>query len=180
MAGENEDQVKPGKAICVAMITTAHGVKGQVKVKSYTKNPEDFAKYGAVSDGKKTFSVKVVGKIGDQFLVQLDTVKDRTAAEALRGVKLYVNRNVLPELAENEFYYADLIGLTAKTTDGKILGSVKAIHNFGAGDMLEIGESVEFLSFTKETVPEIDFEHKTLIVHLPDYVEVKTAEQGNE
>lgn len=180
MAGENVKQVKIDKAVCVAMITTAHGVKGQVKVKSYTKNPEDFAKYGALSDGKKTFSVKVVGKIGDQFLVQLDTVKDRTAAEAMRGVKLYVDRSVLPELADGEFYYTDLIGLTAKTTDGKILGTVKAIHNFGAGDMLEIGESVEFLSFTNETVPEIDLEHKILIVSLPDYVEVKTAEKGNE
>lgn len=180
MAGENGVQVKTGKAVCIAMITTAHGVKGQVKVKSYTKNPEDFAKYGAVSDGKRTFSVKVVGKIGDQFLVQLDTVKDRTTAEAMRGVKLYVNRNVLPELAENEFYYTDLIGLTAKTTDGKILGQVKAIHNFGAGDMLEIGENVDFLSFTNETVPEIDLENKTLIVRLPDYVEVKTVERVDE
>ena len=108
--------------VCVAMITTAHGVRGLVKVKSYTKQARDFASYGALSDesDKRSFKAEIVGQTGDVFLVRLDGISDRTAAEALRGVKLFVDRKALPETSDNEFYYADLIGMTAKTADGGV------------------------------------------------------------
>ena len=168
--------------VCVAMITTAHGVRGLVKVKSYTKQARDFASYGALSDesGRQSFNAEIVGQTGDLFLVRLDGISDRTAAEALRGVKLFVSRDSLPETADNEFYYADLIGMTAKTADGEILGKVKGVYNFGAGDMLEIGSLADFLPFTDSVVPEVDVEHKTLTVVLPEFVEVKPEKQDAE
>ena len=168
--------------VCVAMITTAHGVRGLVKVKSYTKQARDFASYGALSDesDKRSFKAEIVGQTGDVFLVRLDGISDRTAAEALRGVKLFVNRKALPETSDNEFYYADLIGMTAKTADGEILGKVKGVYNFGAGDMLEIGNLADFLPFTDSVVPEVDVEHNTLTVVLPEFVEVKPEKQDAE
>lgn len=170
------------KKVCVGMITTAHGVRGQVKVKSFTAQADDFASYGALSDeqGKQNFTVKIVGQAGDQFLVQIDGVKDRNTAEALRGVKLYVDRDELPDLDDGEFYYTDLIGMTAKTVDGKNLGKVKGVYNFGAGDMLEIGNMADYLPFTDTIVPHVDLVNKVVTVCLPDYVEVKPTAQAEE
>lgn len=168
--------------VCVAMITTAHGVRGLVKVKSYTKQARDFASYGDLSDesGKRSFKAEIVGQTGDLFLVRLNGVSDRTAAEALRGVKLFVERKALPETKDGEFYYADLIGMTAKTADGKILGTVKGVYNFGAGDMLEIGDLADFLPFAESVVPAVDVQNKTLTVVLPEFVEVKPEKQDAE
>lgn len=102
--------------ICVGVITTVHGVRGNVKVKSFTRNAADFAGFGPLCDasGRRSFNVEIVGESKGVFLARIDGVTDRTAAEALRGTELYVSRDKLPETAENEFYYADLIGLTAK------------------------------------------------------------------
>lgn len=102
--------------VCVGVITTVHGVRGNVKVKSFTRNAADFAGFGTLCDasGRRSFDVKIVGESKGIFLVQIDGITDRTAAEALRGTELYVARDKLPETAENEFYYADLIGMTAK------------------------------------------------------------------
>lgn len=168
--------------VCVGLITTAHGVRGQVKVKSYTKQPQDFASYGAIFDaaGRQSFKMKIVGRTGDQFLVQIDGISDRTTAESLRGTELFVERQALPLPAQGEFYYADLVGLTAKTADGKILGKVKGVYNFGAGDMLEIGDLADFLPFTETAVPSIDFSDNTLTVCLPDFVEVKPEAHAEE
>lgn len=168
--------------VCVAEITAAHGVRGQVKVRSFTKNAADFASYGALTDaaGSKSFTVKVLGISGDRFLVAVDGVADRNAADALRGQKLFVDRKVLPETDDNEFYYADLVGLTAKAVDGKVLGVVKGIYNFGAGDMIEIGNMADFLPFTKEIFPETDIKNGVITVRLPDFVEVKPEAQKSD
>ena len=98
---------------------------------------------------------------------------DRTAAEALRGTELYVPREKLPETDADEFYYVDLIGMTAKTPDGKILGKIAGVHNFGAGDMLEIDGIDDFVSFSEKNVPAVDLKARVATICLPECVEVK-------
>ncbi|MCQ2913782.1 MAG: ribosome maturation factor RimM [Alphaproteobacteria bacterium] len=171
MASSLED-----KMVCLAMITTAHGVKGQVKVKSWTKEPKDFASFDCLynSKGDVEFKVKIVGQIKEDFIVSIVGINDRNQAEALRGTKLYVKRSMLPKLSQGQFYHTDLVGLMAKTMDGKELGRVKAVYNFGAGDMLEVGDLVDYLPFTNLVVPEIDIENGFVLINMPDYVEVKS------
>ena len=166
---------KRNDLICVGVITTVHGVRGNVKVKSFTRQGADFASFGTLCDAsaKRFFNVKIVGESKGIYLVQIDGVTDRTTAEALRGTELFVARDKLPETEQNEFYYADLIGMTAKTPDGKILGIVKAVYNFGAGDMLEIDGVEDFVSFSERNVPDVDLDARVLTVLLPESVEVK-------
>ena len=161
--------------VCVGVITTAHGVRGNVKVKSFTRNATDFAAFGPLCDAseKRSFKVKIVGKNKDLFLVQIDGVTDRNAAEALRGTELFVRRSELPETEQNEFYYVDLIGMTVKSPQGSVLGTVKAVYNFGAGDMLEIEGVEDFISFCRQNVPEIDVENREMVVCVPESVEAK-------
>lgn len=158
--------------VCVGVITTVHGVRGNVKVKSFTQNAADFASFGTLSDasGKRSFKMKIVGELKDQFLAAVDGIKDRTQAETLRGVELFVDRSLLPQAEENEFYYADLIGLDAKTAEGEILGKVKAVFNFGAGDMLEIENVADFIPFSNQCVPDVDLKAGFLTVILPETV----------
>ena len=172
-SGERENLV------CVGAITTAHGVRGCVKVKSFTRNAADFAAFGPLCDAssKRSFKVHIVGKNKDLFLVQIDGVTDRNAAEALRGTELFVSRSELPETAEDEFYYADLVGMTAKSPEGCVLGKVAAVYNFGAGDMLEIEGVEDFISFCKRNVPEVDLKSREMIVRLPESVEAKPEKQ---
>ncbi|HAW33779.1 MAG TPA: 16S rRNA processing protein RimM [Alphaproteobacteria bacterium] len=161
--------------VCVGVITTVHGVRGNVKVKSFTRKASDFATFGTLYDasGRRSFNVKIVGESKGVFLVAVDGLTDRTAAEALRGTELYVPREKLPETDADEFYYVDLIGMTAKTPDGEILGEIKGVHNFGAGDMLEIDGIDDFVSFSKQNVPDIDLKSRVATVRLPECVEVK-------
>ena len=152
---------RPDK-VCVGTIVGVHGVQGAVRIKSFTADPADVAAYGAVSDesGALRFAVKVLGQARGAILARLSGVADRNAAEALRGVRLYVARAALPETKEDEFYHADLIGLPVETREGVPLGSVRAVHNFGAGDILELrgddGREL-LLPFSDAVVPEIDF-----------------------
>ena len=172
-SGERENR------ICVGVVTTAHGVHGLVKVKSFTRNAADFAAFGELSDAsaKRSFKVKIVGKNKDLFLVQIDGVTDRNAAEALRGTELFVSRSQLPETEQDEFYYADLVGMTAKSPEGSVLGKVAAVYNFGAGDMLEIEGVEDFISFCKQNVPEVDLKAREMTVCLPESVEAKPEER---
>ena len=169
VSGERENR------ICVGVITTAHGVRGLVKVKSFTRNAADFAAFGELTDAsaKRSFKVEIVGKNKDLFLVQIDGVTDRNAAEALRGTELFVSRSQLPETAQNEFYYADLIGMTAKSPEGRVLGKVAAVYNFGAGDMLEIEGVEDFISFCQQNIPEVDVKARVMTVCLPESVEAR-------
>lgn len=165
--------------VCVGMITTVHGVRGNVKVKSFTQNAEDFVSFGELQDalGKRSFKMKIVGESKDQFLVSIDGIKDRTEAEALRGTKLFIDRDLLPETEENEFYYTDLIGLDVKTSEGNVLGKVKAVFNFGAGDMLEIENMMDFIPFSNACVPEVNMKEGFLIIKLPETVSVEQPQK---
>jgi len=159
------------KRVCIGKIVAAHGIKGEVKVRSNNLNPLDLDRYGAVenADGSKKFSIKVVGLVSTNARVKIAGVTTRNDAEALIGTELYVPRSALPELDEDEFYLSDLIGLDVclKTPDKKI-GKVAAFQNFGAGDIIEIKlngqKETEMLPFTKAYVPTVNVEDGYIIV----------------
>jgi 16S rRNA processing protein RimM len=160
------------RKVCIGVIAGAHGVKGQVRLKSFTADPADVAAYGPVTDaaGVRAFKLAITGTARNMLIARIDGVKDRDAAEALRGVELYVDRDRLPEAEEDEFYHADLIGLPARTADGAAFGTVLALHNYGAGDVIEIRMAdggTEILPFNKEVVPEIDLGNGFLVVAPP-------------
>jgi len=159
--------------VCLGVMVGAHGVRGQVKVKSYTEEPEDVAAFGPVSDksGRRHWTLQVTGQAKGVVLVRIEGVKDRDAAQALHGTELYVDRSALPALEEEEtFYHADLVGLHVEDRQGRDLGRVRAVANYGAGDLLEIdgpdGKSL-MLAFTKAVVPLVDIEGGRLVVELP-------------
>lgn len=166
------------RKVCIAVITGAHGVRGQVRVKSFTEEPDGVMAYGPVTDvaGVRQFRLKPAGVSRGQMLARIDGVTDRNAAEALRGVELYVDRDRLPPPEDEEFYYADLIGLKAVDTAGNEIGSVRAMQNFGAGDLIEIavaGGRVELYPFTREVVPVIDLEAGSVVVVPPPEILVR-------
>lgn len=177
--------------VCVAQIVGSHGVHGRVKLKSFTEVPEDVFGYMPLTDekGTKPLTLAMTGTGKDHFLASVEGVKDRNAADALKGLRLYVDRDRLPAPEdEDEFYHADLIGLEAVTESGDVFGTVKALYDFGAGDMVEFalpnGKTV-FVPFTKACVPVVDVKAGRLIVAPPDNLFASagpqlTPEQENE
>ncbi|MEJ2015605.1 MAG: ribosome maturation factor RimM [Limibacillus sp.] len=158
--------------VCLGVIAGAHGVKGLVKVKPFTETPQGLAAYGPLSDepGGRRWTVTFKGEQKGVALLALEGVADRNAAEALKGVRLYVERDRLPPAEEDEVYHADLIGLAAETRSGKSLGRVLAVHNFGAGDLIEVGEDKkrsQLYPFTREVVPELDLEGGRIVIDPP-------------
>lgn len=155
------DMPSPSRLVCVAAIVAAHGVRGAMKVKPFTASPEGVTAYGPVQDeqGRELFALRIVGQAKDTLIVTAAGITDRDAADALRGMRLYVPRDRLPAPEEDEFYVEDLIGLEAIDEAGRSHGRVVAMHNFGAGDVIEIretGGAELLLPFTRETVPEVD------------------------
>ena len=162
--------------VVVAQVGAAHGVKGEVRVKAFTARPADIAAYGPLEDaGGRRFEIAALrpaaGTSPDMLVVRFAGVGDRNRAETLNGLELSVPRDRLPLAAEDEFYHADLIGLTAATPDAVILGTVTAVQNFGAGDLIEIapprGETI-LVPFTRTAVPEVDLVARRIVVDLPE------------
>jgi 16S rRNA processing protein RimM len=163
--------------ILVGAITGAHGVKGEVKVKSFTALPTSIAAYGPLFDesGQRRFDLKLTSKAGDAtkglLIGRIDGVADRNAAEALKGQQLFVARGQLPaEIDPEEFYLTDLIGLVARDTGGAEIGRVSDVVNYGAGDVLVIdgGAIGAFdVPFAKAFVPAIDLAGGSLTLDLP-------------
>lgn len=146
--------------ILLAVIAAAHGIQGAVKVKTFTQSPENILAYGVLRDEKgREYPLKLVRVVlPDSVIATIDGVNDRNQAEALRGTKLYVERDQLPDLIEEEFYHSDLTGLVVQDLEGKSVGQVRAVSNFGAGDFLEIVDAEGHLytiPFTREAVPVI-------------------------
>ncbi len=129
--------------VCLGRVSGARGLKGEVRIRAYTERARDIAAYGPVSDasGARTFDVSVVTETEGGVIARLSGIADRTAAERLKGLDLYVPRAALPELPAGEFYQADLLGLAAEDTGGRFLGRVAQIHDFGAGAILEIEDT---------------------------------------
>jgi 16S rRNA processing protein RimM len=166
--------------ICVARIGAAHGVRGEVKLWSFTQDPAAVASYGPLEtqDGTRRLEIKALRPAKDHFVARIAGVDDRDAAEKLRNLELYIPRARLPEIDEADtFYHADLIGLDVVTSDGAQIGTVYALHNFGAGDIIEIipigGGNALMLPFNETTVPKVDFAEKQIMVVLPAEIEAR-------
>ena len=160
------------KRVCVGVVGAAHGVRGAVRIKSFTANPEDIARYGPLEDesGERHLTLRLIGAAKGVLIAQLSGVDDRNRAEALRGLRLYLPRAALPPPDEEEYYHADLIGLDAVLTDGTPVGEVRAVHDFGAGDTLEIARPEgppAMVPFTKTVVPEVDLTAGRLVLDPP-------------
>jgi 16S rRNA processing protein RimM len=159
--------------VLLAAVIGAQGLTGAVKAKIFTAMPDALTRYGALHDGNgKLFEITAFrpGKPGEAVM-SFQGVTSRTAAEGLKGTQLFIARDALPPAKEEEFYHADLIGLEARDSEGRVLGKVTAIHNFGAGDVIDItrddGDNV-LLAFTRETVPVIAIKEGHIIVAVPE------------
>lgn len=156
--------------ICLGVVTGPHGVRGDVRVKSFTDDPCALGAYGPLGTGDgRTLIVKTARPARGGARVHFEGIDDRTQAETLTGAQLHVARAALPELpseqTEDDFYHADLIGLTAVDEAGAVVGTVAGVHNFGAGDLLDIGG--EFLPFTRACVPHVDLAAGKLTIRTP-------------
>lgn len=176
--------------LLLGVIVGAKGIKGEVRVKTFTERPEDIAAYGALKDaaGQTTYKLKVIGLSKGLPVVRIKGISDRNQAEALKGTELYVSRSELPEVSdEDEFYYADLVGMQAVFKDGESFGIIAGVHDFGAGDMLEIipegkAESSSVLvPFTMEMVPEVNMAAGQVVLNLSDdFFDVPKDPQSQE
>jgi 16S rRNA processing protein RimM len=160
--------------VLLGVVAAPHGVRGLVRIRSFTEDPMAIGSYGLLSDeaAKRTYRVEALSAVKGAVLARIEGVADRTAAEALRGLRLYVERSALPAAGEREWYEADLIGLSAVGRDGRDWGKVLAFHDFGAGLTMEVsgGEasrSSVMLPFNDEAVPEIDVERGKVLVDPP-------------
>jgi 16S rRNA processing protein RimM len=161
--------------VCVAQIGGPHGVRGEVRLKSFTADPEAVARYGPLQteDGRRSFEIETtLRQDKDAMIVRLRGVDDRSAAEGLRNLRLYIPRARLPETEDNEtFYHADLIGLAVVDGEGVAIGTVTAVHNFGAGDLIEVeplgGGTTVLLPFTETVVPRVDIAAGRVVVDPP-------------
>jgi 16S rRNA processing protein RimM len=159
--------------ICVARIGAAHGVKGEVKLWSFTADPTAVAAYGPLEslDGTQRFEIEAVRAAKDHLVARLSGVRDRDAAQRLTNLDLYVPRDRLPAPAPEEFYHTDLIGLRAEGRDGTTLATIVGIHDFGAGDLLELraagASGTVLMPFTAETVPVVDIAGGRIVIDPP-------------
>jgi 16S rRNA processing protein RimM len=160
------------KQVCVGVVTGPHGVKGAVRIKSFTACPENIAAYGPLSDeaGRRSLEMHVIGAAKGVLIARLTGVEDRSRAEALRGLRLYLPRSALPQPDPEEYYHADLIGLEVVLSDGTPVGRVRAVHDFGAGDTLEIERPTApaaMVPFTRAVVPVVEIEAGRLVIEPP-------------
>ncbi len=160
--------------VCVGAIAGSFGVKGEVRLKSFCADPEAIADYGPLSseDGAATWDVRLTRPVKAGFAARLSGVSTKEAADALRGIRLYAPRDRLPDLPDDEFYHADLIGLDVVDTGGEVLGRIKAVLNHGAGDLLEVaGKGLKqpvLLPFTKAAVPTVDLSAGRVVADPPE------------
>ena len=163
--------------LLLGVIAGPRGIKGELKVKSFTEIPEDIAAYGPLEskDGEKTFHVKLIGTSKNLPVIRIKGVSDRNMAEALKGQELYISRDKLPKvLDEDEFYHTDLVGLNVIFADGTHYGEILRLYDFGGGDIVEIkpdgkgAKASVLVPFTKEMVPTVDMTKGHIVIDLPD------------
>jgi len=171
------------KRVCIARIGAAHGVRGAVKLWTFTEDPLAVLDYGPLStkDGARQFKVSNARQARDHLVATLQGVTTRNDAEKLNGVELYVPRDKLPPAEDGEYYHVDLIDLTAVSADGESIGRVVAIHNFGAGDVIEIATpkgATLLLPFTDAVVPTVDIAGGRVVIDLPGEIEGDAPTDG--
>ena len=162
-----------GRDVLLAAVMGAQGLKGEVKAKLFTGAPDALPRYGVLhtSSGRKLKITAYRPAKAGEAVIAFEGVSDRNAAEALKGTELFIARDQLPATGEEEFYHADLIGLEAQDSEGRSLGKVAAIHNYGASDVIELrrtdGDHV-LLAFSKETVPVLNIAAGYIVVAVPE------------
>jgi 16S rRNA processing protein RimM len=173
----------PAKRILLGVISGAHGIRGDVIVRSYTADPGAIAAYGTLetANGAPLPRLTVVRVTQKGVIARLDGIVDRTGAERFKGLELWIARASLPAADPGEYYHADLIGLTALAPDGAVIGTVIAVENFGAGDLIEIAlagaKRSEYVPFTNACVPAVDIIAGQLTIIMPTLVDDE-AEEG--
>src|ERR1700682_3772330 len=173
----------PPSQICVARIGAPHGVRGAVKLWTFTADPLAVKRYGLLvtKDGARQFEVTHARAAKGHLVATLKGIATREEAERLNGLELYVAREKLPATDEDEYYHADLIGLDAVTPANEPLGRVIAIHNFGAGDIIEIAPpngATMLLPFTNAVVPSVDLAGGRVVIELPQEIEGDDSDSG--
>ncbi|CAN7310428.1 MULTISPECIES: ribosome maturation factor RimM [unclassified Devosia] len=167
--------------LLMGRIGAAHGIKGEVRIQSFTEDPLALASYGPLSTNKPGLTIKILAArtTTNVLVARLEGVNDRNAAEKLNGVELYVDRALLPDTDDDDFYHADLIGLKARLADGSEIGEVMAVPNFGAGDLLEIRDprsgDTYLYPFSKAVVPEVRVADGYLLIDPP--IEAEPGEE---
>jgi 16S rRNA processing protein RimM len=162
------------KMIFVGAIAGAFGVKGEVRLKSFTSEPESIAEYGPVftDDGMRSFNVLLTGQLKNALSAKLSGVQTKEDADALRGLQLFVPRGKFPQLPDDEYYYSDLVDLGVFDAGGTQIGKVHSVQNHGASDILEISQpdtsSTVLLPFTRKNVPKVDTKASRIIIDPPD------------
>ena len=160
--------------VCVGAIAGAFGVRGEVRLKSFCAEAADIAAYGPLTteDGGRSFDVTLTRPVASGFAARLTGVMTKEAADGLRGQRLFAPRGALPSLPDDEFYHADLLGLSARDTGGAELGKIAAVLNHGAGDILELrGPALKgsvLVPFTRAIVPTVDLASGRVIIHPPE------------
>jgi len=176
------NEPKKPDAVLIGVILGPHGIKGDVMVKSFAEIRADIAAYGPLTsaDGKHQLTLKIVRETNKGLTAHIQGFDDRTAVEALKGTELYLPRDRLPEPETNTFYHADLIGLCAIDLEGTTLGTITAVQNYGASDILEIkateGSGVDLIPFTNACVPEVSLANGTVTIAPPEVSEVKAED----
>ncbi len=159
------------RKICVGKITGAHGLRGLVRLRSFTEDPAAIATYPLYDKEGRKRAVTIKTPMGEEFVAELDGVNSRTAAEAAKGIELFADRNEFPAIGAREYYLADLVGLRAENPAGQVCGEVISLHDFGAGSMLEIkipeGKTV-MLPFRDAFVPTVDLAAGRVVITPPD------------
>jgi 16S rRNA processing protein RimM len=161
------------RLVALGVVTGAHGIKGEVALRSYTAEPTAIARYGPLrTAGGETVEIVRLRPKKDAFIAALKGISDRTRAEALKGCELLIQRSRLPEPASDEVYLDDLIGLTAISPEGAVLGKIVRILNFGAGDLLELAvegrKDTVLVPFDRRFVTEIDAAQGRAVVDAGD------------
>jgi 16S rRNA processing protein RimM len=175
--------VSSPKLILLGRVAGAFGVRGEVRITAYGEDPLSLLSYKTLvrEDGSPVLTLTSGRAAKGGLIARAKEVETREQAEGLRGVRLFVPREILPEPEQDEFYHADLIGLVVETLEGAALGKIKAVQNFGAGDMLEVeppqGRATFYLPFTREVVPEVRLTEGRVIAVPPAETE---DDQGHE
>ena len=160
--------------VCLGVISASRGLKGEVRIKSFTEDPDAISAYGPLCDksGEQMFDFKVIGLAKGQFIARIKGVNDRSAADALRGTELYIKSDALPAPDEDEFYHRDLIGMVAKQISGETVGTIRGVDDYGAGTLLVIETAQErddldanvLVPFTRESVPTVDITAGVVVI----------------
>ena len=169
--------------ICVAKIGAAHGVRGEVKLWPFTEDPLAVLNYGPLTtkDGARQFEVLRARAAKDHLVAALKGIASRDDAARVNGIELYIPRDKLPDTEDDEYYHADLIGLRAVDTQQQAIGKVLAIHNFGAGDIIEIAPArgpTLMLQFTDAVVPTVDIAGGRVVIEMPGEIDGEEPDQA--